>query len=344
MATTPRGFQRVAPGATLAQVIATVNSNFQQLFSFLEQKLGGKDALDRTNPGSSFTLNDRANPTIKTNTSNNPNDDISSLPRDKVQFVERERVTEDVTETVTLTDSNDEENSYAMTKKRITKLVMADKVTGAEWIWELGPVTDVLGEDTDVDDDGGGTRIIGTGHSAYSPYFNNPDVYATPQSTSALLTTATLVAGTTYFVPVLLPFDRHITSMACSFGAGTPPVGSSVRMGIFQCDPDTGGPGQVAADAGPLALAATSGPKFATVDVELEGGMYWLAICADVNMTVRSLNTGGGLANAGWNLGVAAGSPGGWSGLSRPTTFTDFADETAQTHSLNGTAPLIGIR
>jgi hypothetical protein len=137
MAKSPRGFQRLPGTASLPQAITIMNTNFQQLFAYLEEVMGGLDALKGYPQGKTFSLNtDGHNPVVRNSTFNNPNDEYTGLPRDKVQFIEKVRTTEVVR------IHNPEDESQWVDVRRITRLVLYNKQTGMEWVWNLGNVTD----------------------------------------------------------------------------------------------------------------------------------------------------------------------------------------------------------
>lgn len=178
------------------------------------------------------------------------------------------------------------------------------------------------------------------------PYFADANMYlATPTVGGAALGTLVTTANRIYFVPLIVPYNRLMTSIAIRVPTGGAIGSSSVRLGVFLLDTVNGGPGTVALDAGTVSTA-TTGLKSIAINQQFARGIYFAAMWTSHAITVSAGNAAFSAANCGIALGAASPAPCNW--LIRTETFgSAFSDQTSNTQTTNtGTSsvPIIGLR
>ncbi len=98
--------------------------------------------------------------------------------------------------------------------------------------------------------------------------------------------TGTPVSGTIFFIPFQ---SCDTTWTRIGMNVTTLAVAKTIRLGIYEMDPTTGGPGDLVLDAGTISTT-TTGEKEITISQALERRMYWLAYIGDSNGIVLSVN------------------------------------------------------
>ncbi len=212
--------------------------------------------------------------------------------------------------------------------------VLGRKTSGAGVVEELtsGDLSGMIGAG------GGGVLQV--------PYFNNANIYLTPFAMSSTsVTTHNCVANNIRFVPIVVPWARTFTSIAINIPTGGSVAGSNARLGIFDLDTATGGPGNVVLDAGNVTTASL-GPRAITINQALNPGTYFLAMWTSTTIIVRGWNASSSANIIGCDMLSASVTPQNF--LTRNATFgSAFSSESSQTHALTAgttSTPIIGIR
>lgn len=191
-----------------------------------------------------------------------------------------------------------------------------------------------------------GASVVVAGGVHTVPYLAEPEMYITQLSISSTagLSVQTCAANQIWFVPLIVPWGRTMTSIAFSIPTGGNVAGSNARLALYDVDLATGRPGNVLIDAGSIATA-TIGLKAITINQFISPGAYYAAIWTSHAIQLRTIAVAYCPAIVGFRLGNA--SPHAVASLTRNATFGGaFANEAAQVHTLpvGGMAPLIGIR
>jgi len=176
------------------------------------------------------------------------------------------------------------------------------------------------------------------------PYFRDANVYLTNQTVGgAALTTLAMGGNTQTLVPVTLPNDRTITSLAA--GVTTFVALSNINLAIYHPDPTDGGPGLLIFESGNIS-SASNGLKTSNPNTALAAGPYFLGIACSAAITIRATNATFTTSNLGFTLGAAVPAPGPY--IARSQAYGAWqADLTGVAFNLSGGAaavPMLGIR
>ncbi len=167
------------------------------------------------------------------------------------------------------------------------------------------------------------------------PYWSNSTTYLTPIING--ISTIVLSSNVLYMVPIWVTENRTFTSIAIGYVSSGITSGLA-ELGIYKANRFTGQPTQLIVDAGSVSVS-TTGTKSTTINVNLNSGMYYLALVSNSAPTLYSIisNNLGTQFNSGIND---------ISGLNRAFTFGSLpSDESGQTYNLQNTfIPGIGIR
>jgi len=108
-----------------------------------------------------------------------------------------------------------------------------------------------------------------------TPYFSQSDIYLTNIPAGFSTGTTFLTNNILRVTPIVVPFTRTYTALAVDVAAAS--TGALARIGLYNLNVSTGGPGTLVVDGGAIDVS-TTGVKTATVNVTLAPGVYFFAV------------------------------------------------------------------
>jgi hypothetical protein len=108
-----------------------------------------------------------------------------------------------------------------------------------------------------------------------TPYFSLPNVYLTNIPAGFSTGTTFHTNNVLRVTPIVVPFTRTYTSLAVYVAGAS--AGAVARIGLYNLDATTGGPGTLVVDGGQINVA-TTGVQTAAVNVTLVPGIYFFAV------------------------------------------------------------------